>query len=64
MMNDTILVTGANRGIGRATALRLARDGFDIVVHYRSREQEAEAVAEDIRALGREARLLRFDVAE
>lgn len=64
MMNDTILVTGANRGIGRATALRLARDGFDIVVHYRSREQEAVAVAEDIRALGREARLLRFDVAE
>ncbi|MCK0753275.1 3-oxoacyl-ACP reductase FabG [Chromohalobacter japonicus] len=63
-MTDTILVTGASRGIGRATALRLANDGFDIVLHYRSRKQDAECVAEEIRALGREARLLCFDVAD
>jgi 3-oxoacyl-[acyl-carrier protein] reductase len=63
-MNDTILVTGASRGIGRAIALRLARDGFDIVVHCRSRREEAEAVAADIRALGREARVLCFDVSD
>ncbi|MES1935599.1 3-oxoacyl-ACP reductase FabG [Salinisphaera hydrothermalis] len=62
-MSDTILVTGASRGIGRAIALRLARDGFDIVVHYRQREDAAVDVAEAIRALGRTARLLPFDSA-
>src|SRR5699024_10085027 len=59
-----ILVTGASRGIGRAIALRLAHDGFDIALHYRQREDAATAVAEHIRALGRQARLLAFDVGE
>ena len=39
-----VLVTGASRGIGRAIALRIARDGFDVVVHCRSRVDEAQAV--------------------
>ncbi|HEU0153709.1 MAG TPA: 3-ketoacyl-ACP reductase FabG2 [Arenimonas sp.] len=60
----TLLVTGASRGIGKAIALRLARDGFDIVVHCRSRRDEAEAVAAEITALGRAARVLCFDVAD
>ena len=50
-MTQTILITGSTRGIGRAAALALAQDGFDIVVHGRSRMADAEAVAEQIRAL-------------
>lgn len=63
-MTHTILVTGASRGIGKAIALRLARDGYDIVVNYRSSDAEAEAVKGEIEALGRSARLLRFDIAD
>jgi len=62
--NLTVLVTGASRGIGRAVALRIARDGFDVVVHCRSRVDEAQAVATEIQALGRQARVLAFDVAD
>ncbi|MGX5731625.1 3-oxoacyl-ACP reductase FabG [Pseudoxanthomonas beigongshangi] len=62
--DSTVLVTGASRGIGRAIALRAAQDGFDVVVHYRSRGEEAEAVAEEIRALGRQARVMGFDVSD
>ncbi|MEX6501395.1 3-oxoacyl-ACP reductase FabG [Pseudomonas zhanjiangensis] len=63
-MTDPILVTGSSRGIGRAIALRLAQAGFDIVLHCRSRRDEAEAVQTQIRALGRQARILQFDVAD
>mgnify|MGYP006157489577 CR=1 FL=1 len=52
-MTDSVLVTGSSRGIGRAIALRLARSGHDIVLHCRSRRDEAEAVqARDIGAAG------------
>ncbi|WP_017429799.1 3-ketoacyl-ACP reductase FabG2 [Vreelandella jeotgali] len=60
--NATLLVTGSSRGIGRAIALRLARDGFDIVLHCRTRRDAAETVAEEVRALGQNARILGFDV--
>jgi 3-oxoacyl-[acyl-carrier protein] reductase len=60
----TVLVTGSSRGIGRAIALRLARDGFDVVVHCRSKRQEADAVAAEIVAAGRAARVLQFDVTD
>ena len=46
-MSETILITGSNRGIGKAVALGSAQDGFDIVVHCRSRRDEAEAVTEN-----------------
>lgn len=62
--DTTVLVTGASRGIGRAIALRAAREGFDVVVHCRSRVDEAEAVAAQVREAGRNARVLAFDVAD
>lgn len=62
--NLTVLVTGASRGIGRAVALRIARDGFDVVVHCRSRIEDAQAVVAQIQDLGRQARVLVFDVAD
>lgn len=64
LSKGTVLVTGSSRGIGRAIALRLARDGFDLVVHCRSGLAQAQAVLRDIEALGRTARLLQFDVAD
>ncbi|AIN60688.1 MULTISPECIES: 3-oxoacyl-ACP reductase FabG [Pseudomonas] len=63
-MTDSILVTGSSRGIGRAVALRLAQAGFDLVLHCRSGRAEADAVANEVRALGQQARVLQFDVAD
>ena len=60
----TVLVTGSSRGLGRAIALRLAHDGYDIVVHCRSRIVEADQVMAEIRGIGRSARRLCFDVAD
>ena len=63
-MRKSVLVTGSSRGIGKAIALRLARDDYDIVLHCRSRREEADSVAQSIVALGRQARVLQFDVGE
>ncbi|WP_194789561.1 3-oxoacyl-ACP reductase FabG [Pseudomonas sp. UFMG81] len=63
-MTDSILVTGSSRGIGRAVALRLAQAGFDLVLHCRSGRAEADAVADEVRELGQQARVLQFDVAD
>lgn len=64
MSKGWVLVTGSSRGIGRAIALRLARDGFDVVVHGRTGQQQAQQLAQEIEALGRAARVLMFDVAD
>jgi NAD(P)-dependent dehydrogenase (short-subunit alcohol dehydrogenase family) len=56
------LVTGANRGIGRSTALQLARDGVDVIVTYRSHADEADAVVASIASLGRSAVALPLDI--
>ncbi|MGE5518199.1 MAG: SDR family oxidoreductase [Bacteroidota bacterium] len=57
------LVTGAGRRIGKAIALALAQDGFDVALHCSGSVTEAEAVAESIRALGRRAAVLCADLA-
>lgn len=56
------LVTGAGKRIGRAMALKLAADGFDVAVHYQSSALEAEEVAGQIRAMGRKAVTLQADL--
>lgn len=63
-MNKRVLVTGSSRGIGRAIALRLAQDGFDIVVHCRSQRGLAEEVVSMIEGYGRQASILQFDVCD
>jgi 3-oxoacyl-[acyl-carrier protein] reductase len=58
------LVTGSGRNIGRATVLALAREGADVVVNARSNQSEAEAVAEEARALGVKAVVAIADVSD
>lgn len=63
LQNKIVLVTGSSRGLGKNIALALARNGADVVVTYRQKKEEGEAVAAEIRALGRKAVALRLDTA-
>lgn len=63
-MTTISLVTGANRGLGRNTALAIARHGGDVILTYRRGAQEAQQVVAEIEALGRKAVALQLDVAE
>ena len=58
------LVTGASRGIGRATAIKLAGEGADVAVHYVRSAKPAEEVCEEVRTLGRRAIALQADIAD
>ena len=60
----TVLITGSTRGIGRAAALRLARDGYDVVVHGRKPSAEADALLAELREFNTAPRALFFDVAD
>ncbi|MEA3221434.1 3-oxoacyl-ACP reductase FabG [Immundisolibacter sp.] len=59
-----ILITGASRGIGRAIALRLAGDGFGLVLHGRSLSPDLKQTAEQARAAGVPTRIVHFDIAD
>ncbi|PLW67723.1 3-oxoacyl-ACP reductase FabG [Pseudohalioglobus lutimaris] len=63
-MDETILVTGSSRGIGRAVALHLAAAGYRIVLHCRRELEKAEEVGRQIEAGGGVARILQFDISE
>ncbi|MDK2861633.1 MAG: 3-oxoacyl-[acyl-carrier protein] reductase, partial [Thermodesulfobacterium sp.] len=57
------LVTGASRGIGRAIAYQLAKDGAEVVINYKGSEEKAKELATEIEKLGTKAYLSKFDVA-
>ena len=57
------VVTGGGRGIGRAVALRLAYEGADLAISYRSNDTAAEEMAEEVRAAGAQCEIFKGDVA-
>ncbi len=59
-----VLVTGATGSIGRATALRLAQDGFQVTLHCRSQVSKAEALCQEIQAFGGQAEVTAFDITD
>lgn len=63
-MNKTVLITGSSRGIGRETAIYLAKNGFDIVLHCNKNKEKTTDVQKIIEELGRKVRILQFDVSE
>lgn len=63
-MVKTVLVTGSSRGIGRETAIYLAKSGFDIVLHCVRNADKAKEVKEIIEQIGQNARILQFDVSD
>ena len=64
LSGKTALVTGASRGIGRSSALALAKAGAQVLIHYGSGEKEADAVVAEIRAMGGRAEKVRADLRQ
>jgi 3-oxoacyl-[acyl-carrier protein] reductase len=65
LLKDKVaVVTGSSRGIGAATAIKLAEEGADVVINYNSDEESAKETADKIRELGRKALVIQGNVAE
>jgi 3-oxoacyl-[acyl-carrier protein] reductase len=62
-LTKSVIVTGASRGIGRAVAIRLARDGFAVVVNYAGNATKADEVVDEIKTAGGQAIAVQADVA-
>ncbi|MFZ4928903.1 SDR family NAD(P)-dependent oxidoreductase [Chryseobacterium sp. Mn2064] len=58
------LVTGGSRGLGKNSALKIAKKGLDVIITYRSNQQEAEAVVEEIKAMGQKAVAYQLDTKD
>ena len=58
------LVTGGSRGIGKAVCLKLASEGYHVIINYVSNDEAARATLEQITAAGGSAELLKFDVSD
>lgn len=58
------LVTGANRGLGKNSALKIAQKGLDVIITYRGNEEEANAVVNEIKSMGRNAAAFQLDTKD
>src|SRR5262252_135661 len=63
-MKKTAIITGASRGLGRNTAVNLARRGVDVIFTYHSNKKEAESLIREIEALGRNAAGFQLDTGD
>ncbi|MCM3024470.1 enoyl-[acyl-carrier-protein] reductase FabL [Heyndrickxia ginsengihumi] len=64
MSNKVALVTGSSRGIGRAVAIELAKEGYDLVINYARSKSKALEVAEEIEKFGRKALLVKANIGD